>query len=109
MAGVVTPYSVRIYLGSLAANASSPNITPPSGYIYVITDVGAWQAFATGSYVNLGDIASGLQLLALNTVSGWPYGHWQGRVVIPAGTSFHVTAAASPANVVVNGYQLSTT
>lgn len=104
---MLDPYSVRICSDAVAANANGPSHAVPSGYQWVITDVGAWQAIASGNYVVIADDAAGTILIGVMNTISVGYGHWTGRLVMPAGSSFHIRAYGAAANVTVCGYQLT--
>jgi hypothetical protein len=105
---IVDPYSVLIWSGSINPTTGSPSITPPAGYIWVVTDVVAWQVLGTNSSVTVQETSSGVTIVELVSTSTNPYSHWSGRQVIPAGMAVQAKCAVNAANLRVSGYQLST-
>lgn len=105
---MAVPYTIVIAKANIPAGSSSQTVTVPSGHLFIIRDVETRQAPSASNEVYFREIG-GTQLIFLTVPSVTNQGHqWQGRVALPAGTSFNVTTVGASAWVWATGYDLQT-
>jgi hypothetical protein len=102
----LNPYSVLIFEASANAGVGGAIGGPPSGYIYVITDVATWQTYASGAYIAVWDSKASVNFVVTYPSSSSSYGHWTGRQVVPQGVNLAWEPVASAGGIRICGYQL---
>lgn len=103
------PYSTSFYV-ALLTEAVSVAYTVPDDYVAVVRDVEAYNNSGSDSNFNVEATVPGpltgvifhIEGLATNT---WQ--QWQGRVVLPAGSTIAVNGSVYDWYVMISGYLLS--
>lgn len=100
-------YSTNLFTGPLPATYGTI-FTAPSGFVVVIRDLELLQFSAGNTTVNVATVVSGMTGPLVYSTAFAPNAvlHWEGRVVLPAGSTIQGQCLTPSNQCSISGYQL---